>query len=342
MLKFFVVLLFPSLGFTYPELLSKNCASCHSEASGSGILNLDGKSYSLNSAHKKSESYFEIKTPEWLLLGAKADLKQTFTETPYEKTGSFKATRVEAQLGFSQAIDTYLNVSAQGSLNRVEPKNKSDSISDYVYSPYRFVEVKYADNSEESLALKHGFYRNEWQNDLSLFETSLQQSELIYTYEKYQISLGYISKVKTYNTANAMNDGYVNYKFLQFNRYSFLLGHQWHDQYQLTSLGLVFKKSEPLTFKAFLAQTVSSGIKGIQARLMPVYQLNSYLKFFGLAEYQNNNVKTAKPRTIIYGLGLDYLWFSQGLLSVIYSKTDDSVLVNNPKQKLELNFHLYM
>lgn len=342
MLKIFVVLLFPSLGFAYPELLSKSCASCHSETSGAGILTFEGKSYSLNSAHKKSESYFEVKTPEWLLLGAKTDLKQTFTETPYEKTGSFKATHIEAQLGLSHAIDTYLNISAQGSLNRVEPKTKSDSISDYVYSPYRFVELKYSESNEESLVAKHGFYRNEWQNDLSLFETSFQQSELTYAYKKQQVSLGYISKVKTYNTTVTKDDGFVNYKFLQLDRYSLLAGHQWSNQFQLTSLGLVLKKSEQLSFKAFIAQTILSGIKGVQVRLMPVYQQNSYLKFYGFAEYQNSNVKTAKPRTIIYGLGGDYLWFSQGLLSVIYSKTDDSMLVNNPTQKLELNLHLYM
>lgn len=342
MLKLFIVLLFPSLGFAYPELLSKNCASCHSEASGFGILTSEGKNYSLNSAHKKTESYFEIKTPEWLSLGAKADLNQKFTETPYEKTGSFKATRTEAQLGLSQAIDTYLTLSAQGSLNRVEPENKSDSISDYVYSPYRFVELKYSENGEESLAAKHGFYRNEWQNDLSLFETSFQQSEFFYIHDKHQVSLGYISKVKNYNTSTSMNDGFIGYKFLQPDRYNILLGHQWHEQFKLTSLGLTFKKNEQLTIRTLLAQTITSGMEGVKARLMPVYQMNSFLKFFGFLDYQNVNIKTAKPRVILYGLGSDYLLFPQGLLSVIYSKTDDSMLNNNPVQKFELNFHIYM
>jgi hypothetical protein len=342
MLKLFLVFLFPNLCLAYPELLSRSCTSCHSETSGSGILTSPGKDFALNSAHQKSVNYFEIDSPDWLLLGAKADLKQTFTETPYEKAGSFKATRVEAQLGLSHAIDTYLNVSAQGSVNRVEPTLKSDSISDYVYSPYRFIEFSYSDNSEESLAAKHGLYRNEWQNDLALFETSFEQSEIIYSHSKHQLSLGYITKTKTYNTSTSMDDGFINYKFFEINRYSITLGHQWHDQFQLSSLGLVAKKSEGLTFKALLAQTTASGIKGLQARIMPIYQLNSFLKLYALAEYQNSNIKISQPRTIIYGLGSDYLWFAQGLLSLVYLQTDNSALVNNPTQKLELTFHLYM
>ena len=342
MLKLFLVFLFPSFCFAYPELLLKNCASCHSEASGSGILTLEGKDYAANSSDKKSVNYFEIIPPAWLLLGAKADLKQTFTETPYEKTGSFKATRIEAQLGLSHVIDTYLNVSVQGSINRVEPASKSDSISDYVYSPYRFIEFTYSDSNEESLVAKHGFYRNEWQNDLSLSETSFEQSEVVYSHSKHQLSLGYITKTKTYNTSTSMDDGFINYKFFEINRYGVTLGHQWHDQFQLSSIGLVAKKSDTLTFKALLAQTTTAGIKGLQARLMPVYQLNSYLKFYGLAEYQNTNIKISQPRTIIYGLGSDYLWFTQGLVSLVYLQTDNSALVNNPTQKLELTFHLYM
>lgn len=328
-----LILVLPSSGFSYPELLSKNCTACHSESSGSGILTAEGK---------HSENFFEIKAPKWLLLGVKADLKQTFTETPYEKTGSFKATRAEAQLGLSHAVDTYLNISAQGSINRIDPKNKSDSISDYAYSPYRFAELKYSDSAEQSLSAKHGFYRNEWQNDLVLFESSFKQTELIYTHTKHQVSLGYISKIKTYNTSSSMDDGFINYKFLQLSRYSLLIGHQWHADYQLTSLALIAKKTEQLTFKALLAQSVLSGIKGIKARLMPVYQHNSNLKFFGFAEYQNVNIERAKPRSIVYGVGSDYLWFTQGLVSVIYTNTDDSNVINNPMQKLELNLHLYM
>lgn len=342
MLKLFTILLLPSLCFAYPELVSKSCASCHTEASGSGLLTNNGKTFALNSAYQKTESYFEIKTPDWLLLGAKADAKQAFTKTPYEETGSFKATRVEAQVGLNDMIDTYLNISAQGSVNRVEPKTKSDSISDYVYYPYRFLEVRYSDSPEESLAAKYGFYRNEWQNDFSLFETSYQQTEFIFSHENHQVSLGYIDQAKTYNTSSDVNDGFINYKYYKSEHYSILLGHQWGDQYQLYSLGFIAKKSEALTFKASISESITSGVKGIQARLSPVYQLNSYFKIHGFAGYENTNIKTAQPRIIVYGAGADFLWFSQGLLSAVYSNTDDSNLINNPTEKLELNFHLYM
>lgn len=331
MLKLIVILLLPSFCLAYPELLSKRCNSCHSEASGSGLLNSDTKSHE-----------FEIKTPSWLLLGAKADLNQTFTQSSYEKTGSFKATRVEGQFGLVQEIDTYLNVQAQGSLNRVEPKNKSDSITDYVYSPYRFVQLTYNDPAKSAISLKHGFYRNELQSYFLPIQQSFQQTEVIYLNGLHQVNLGYKTKLKSYNTAIDEDIGFMTYQYFSPTEVNFILGHEQKDKYQLTSLALVLPKTEKLSFITTLSQSITSGVKGVQARLTPIYQQTEKLKFYGFAEYANRNIQTAKPRTIIYGLGLDYLWFSQGLLSVIYSKTDDSVVVNNPIEKLELNFHLFM
>lgn len=342
MFKLFVIFLFPCLGFAYPELLSKNCASCHSEASGFGLLTSDGKNYALNVSHQKTENYFEINTPTWLLLGAKADAKQTFTKTPYEETGSFKATRIEVQTGLNYNIDTYLNISAQGSVNRIEPKNKSDSISDYAYYPYRFAKLSYGDSSEKSLALKYGFYRNEWQNDLVSFETSYEQSEFIYSNDKHQLSLGYIDQSRSYNTTEGRHQGFINYRFFNADHYGLLLGHMWGEQFQFFSFAFTVKKNEALTFKTSIAESTTSGTKGLQGRFSPIYQVNSYLKFYGFAEYKNTNIKTAQPRTIIYGLGGDYLWLAQGLVSGVYSKTDDSNVINNPTEKLELVFHLYM
>lgn len=337
MLKQFVillfVLLFTSFSFAYPELLTKHCASCHTEASGFGILTVDGKSH---------DNYFQIKTPTWLLLGVKADLNQTFTKTPYEKTGSFKATRFEGQLGLTHAIDTYLNFQAQGSLNRVEPKTKSDSISDYLYSPYRFIEVNYNDLNASTLSLKYGYYRNEWQNDLAAFAQSFKQSELIYQKANHQVNLGYQTKNKIYNSIADHDASFITYKYFAENRLNLVVGHQQAKNEQLSSLAFVVPKNENLAFKTLLAQTLNSGIKGFKGRFMPIYQQNSFLKFYGFTEYINTNIETAKPRTIVYGIGGDYLWFSQGLLSIIYSKTDDSVVINNPTEKLELNFHLYM
>lgn len=342
MLKLFFILLFPSLSLAYPELLTKNCMSCHSESSGFGILTADGKTYALSSADKKSDSYFEIKTPEWLLLGVKADANQSFTKTPYENTGSFKATRFEGQLGLVHSLNTYLNVSAQGSVNRVDPKTKSDSISDYLYSPYRFVEADYNDPTGSILSLKHGYYRNEWQSDLISFSQSFKQSELIYRQDRHQFSLGYQTKIKIYNSITDRETSFITYKYFSGNRVNLIFGHEKASNEQLSSLALIMPKNENLTFKTLLAQTINSGAKGFKGRLMPVYQLNSFLKFYGFAEYSNSDIQMAKPRTIIYGLGGDYLWLSQGLLSVIYTKTDDSVVINNPVEKLEFNFHLYM
>lgn len=331
MLKLIVVFLLPSFCFAYPELLSKRCHNCHSEASGYGILNSEAKSHE-----------FEIKTPSWLLLGAKADLNQTFTQSSYEKTGSFKATRVEGQLGLVHEIDTYLNVQAQGSLNRVEPKNKSDSITDYVYSPYRFVELTYNDPAKSSISLKHGFYRNELQSYFLPIQQSFRQTELIYLNDLHQLNLGYKTNSKTYNAAINEDVGFLTYQYFSPTEVNFIIGHEQKDKYQLTSLALVLPKYEKLSFIMALSQSITAGVKGVRARLTPIYQQTEKLKLYGFAEYANRNIQTAKPRTIIYGLGSDYLWFSQGLLSVIYSKTDDSIVVNNPIEKLELNFHLYM
>ena len=331
MLKLFVILLLPSFCLAYPELLTKRCSSCHSEASGFGILKAEAKPHE-----------FEIKTPAWLLLGAKADLNQTFTKSPYEKTGSFKATRAEAQLGLVHEIDSYLNIQAQGSLNRVEPNSKSDSITDYVYSPYRFIELTYNDPAKSATSIKHGFYRNELQSYLSTMQQSFLQTEVIYSQDLHQVNLGYKTKSKFYNKANDEEIGFINYQYFSPGEINFLLGHEQKNQYQLSSLAVVLPKNEKLTFITALSQSITSGVKGFRGRITPVYQHTETLKFYGFAEYANSNIQTAKPRTIIYGLGSDYLWFSQGLLSVIYSKTDDSVLVNNPVEKLELNFHLYM
>lgn len=331
MLKLFVILLLPSFCLAYPELLTKRCNSCHSEASGFGILKGEAKPHE-----------FEINTPSWLLLGAKADLNQTFTQSPYEKTGSFKATRVEGQVGLVQEIDTYLNVQAQGSLNRVEPKNKSDSITDYVYSPYRFIELTYSDPSKSAISLKHGFYRNELQSYFWGLQQSFQQTEVVYSQDLHQVNFGYKTKSKVYNAAIDQDIGFINYQYFFSNEVNFLLGHEQKNKYQLSSLAIVLPKNEKLTFITALSQSITSGVKGFRGRITPVYQQTETLKFYGFAEYANSNIQTAKPRTIIYGVGSDYLWFTQGLLSVIYSKTDDSVVINNPVEKLELNFHLYM
>ncbi|AZZ36816.1 hypothetical protein CIK05_08445 [Bdellovibrio sp. qaytius] len=342
MLKYLILLLVPSFTFAYPELVSKNCLSCHSEASGFGILTAEGKASVQNWSDKKSESYYEVKTPEWLMLGLKADLNQTFTKSPYEKTGSFKATRFEGQIGLVHNVSKYLNVQAQGSLNRVEPKTKSDSITDFIYSPYHFVELNYHDPTDSVISLKHGYYRNEWQNDLSLFSDSFKQSELIYLMNRHQVSLGHRTRSKTYNASVEDDTSFITYKYFTENQIDLILGHERKTDDQLSSLGLVYVKNENLTFKTLLAQTINSGVKGLKARFMPFYQTSPFLKFYAVTEYGNTNIETAKPRTIIYGLGADYLWLSQGLLSVIYTKTDDSVVINNPVEKLELNFHLYM
>jgi len=349
MLKFFVqlrwqllVLLFPSLSLAYPELLTKTCMSCHSEASGFGILSAAGKTYTLISADKKYENYFEVKTPDWLLLGLKADANQVFAQSPYEKTGSFKATRFEGQLGLAHSLSTYLKLQAQGSLNRVDPKTKSDSISDYLYSPYRFIGLDYYDPNDSVFSLKHGYYRNEWQNDLLNFSESLKQSELIYLSRHHQVSLGHRTRTKVYNTSLEDKASFITYKYFLENCANLILGHERSSNNQLSSLAIVVPKNQNLTFKTLLAQTINSGVKGFKGRLTPVYQLSSFFKFYGFAEYSNSNIETAKPRTLIYGLGGDYLWFSQGLLSVSYTRTDNSVIINNPVEKLEINFHLYM
>ena len=328
MLKLLVVLLLPSFCWAYPELLSKRCNSCHSEASGFGIVKHVGE--------------FKIETPAWLLIGAKADLNQTFTKSPYENTGSFKATHFEGQVGLVHEIDTYLNVQAQGSLNRVDPKTKSDSISDYVYSPYRFVEVNYTDPKDAVVSLKHGYYRNELQSQLSLFSQSFNQTELILTEDRYQINFGFQTKVKTYNSVIQREASFINFKYFSENKINLLLGHEQGDDLQVSSLAFTVPKGENLTITTLLAQTINFDVKGFKGRLTPVYQHSSMLKFYGFAEYINTDIQMAKPRTIIYGAGGDYLWFSQSLLSVIYSKTDDSMVLNNPTEKLELNFHLYM
>lgn len=307
--------------------------SCHSEASGFGILTADGKSH---------ENYFEINTPGWLLLGLKADVNQTLTQSSYEKTGSFKATRFEGQLGLVHSLSTYLNLHLQGSLNRVDPKTKSDSISDYLYSPYRFIELDYDHPMDAAVSLKHGYYKNEWQKDLFNFSESFKQSELIYLNRHHQVSLGHKTRNKVYNTSLEDKASFITYKYFSENRVNLILGHESAANEQLSSFAVMIPKNEKLTFKTLLAQTISSGVKGLRGRLTPVYQSNSFLKFYGFAEYSNSNIKTAKPRTIFYGLGGDYLWFPQGLLSVIYTKMDDSVVINNPVEKLELNFHLYM
>lgn len=333
MLKVFLLLLMPSLSFAYPELLTKNCLTCHSEASGFGLLTAEGKS---------NENYFEIKTVNWLALGLKVDVNQAFTKSPYEKTGSFKATRFEGQLGLAHSLSAYLNVRAQGSLNRVDPKTKSDSISDYLYSPYRFVELNYYEPMNTVISLKHGYYRNEWQSDLALFSESFKQTELVYLNDRHQISLGHKTRNKIYNTSIKDEASFITYKFFSVNKLNLIIGHERASDEQISSLALVTPKNENLTFKALLAQTLKSGVKGFKGRFTPYYQVNSYLKYYAFAEYSNSDIQTAKPRTIIYGLGGDYLWFSQGLLSVIYTKTDDSMVINNPVEKLELNFHLYM
>lgn len=342
MLKCILLLLVPSFTFAYPELVTKNCLTCHSESSGSGVLTAEGKANSLSWADHKSESYFEIKTPQWIMLGLKADLNQTLTKSPYEKTGSFKATRFESQLGLVKNVSKYLSVHAQGSLNRVDPKTKSDAITDYVYSPYRFVAFDYYDPMDTIISLKHGYYRNEWQNEFALFSQSFKQSELIYLTNRHQVSLGFKTREKTFNESVENEASFITYKFFSENKINLILGHERNSEYQFSSIWLIIPKNDNLTIKTFVAQTVSDGLTGFRGRVTPVYRVSSFLKFYGFADYANPDIETAKPRTIVYGLGADYLVYSQGLLSVNYTKTDDSMVINNPIEKLELNFHFYM
>lgn len=370
-LVFAFLMLSSSLAFGFPELIRHgyvNCSACHATAQGGDILSPYGRELSKellsrnDSIFKEAGSekkYLELRSPDWLQLGAHLRLLQSFSESSAASKGRFMIMQIETE-ALAHFSESWM---AFGSLGRFEATKSDAEWKDFIYVPAIWVRYQLPLSEQSAWALRAGRFfpvYGIWVPEHPLVNRSYlglnpgeerMAVEASWVSENYQIFATGIQARASNGTWNPEKGGTLQISKVFGNRsraglnvYRSRLdvaGTATDKSYE--GLFAIIGYSKELSILAQVDKINGANAKtGFLNLLKFSYGLEQGLEVFATQEYANLDTEKSDPRYEAYGLGVRYFPIPNVDLSGTFREQKDSSQSSEFEKKLWFLAHLYL